>query len=236
MIKQHLERFISKYTLGGEIEKAILHSTDTSISTNFANDGKDLNGGITLTPSFLPVGVYNIYETSKLRGLLAVLDDTIDVTLSEVNGKLSAMHFKDTSTKSTFALADKEAITVVSVPKKIPKFDISIVLNKKFIDAFIKSRGAIDADTFVVMNDGTGTQVILGYEKFNSTRIALTPDVEFTGVLDPMHFYSTLMKDIFMANKEATTGTMKISAAGLCHISFTIPNFAVDYYLMKVTK
>jgi hypothetical protein len=235
MNKQSLENFIKKYMLGGAVEKAILTVTDASVSTRVASEGNKVIAEISVEPAFLPAGTYNIYETSKLRSLLAVLDETIDITLSENNGKLTAIHFKDTTTKSTFALADKEAIPPISMIKKMPPFEIGIIVNKKFVDGFIKSKNAINADTFVIMNDGTGTKIVIGYEKFNSTRITLTPETEYDAVFDPMHFTSEFIKDIFMANKEATEGTMRVSSAGICHITFTVPNFTINYYLPKVT-
>jgi len=42
------------------------------------------------------------------------------------------------------------------------------------------------------------------------------------------------LKEILVANKEATNATLKISSQGLAHISFSIDNYEANYYLVEI--
>ena len=82
--------------------------------------------------------------------------------------------------------------------------------------------------------EGSG-QIILGYSNINTNRINI--DVECTCTtdkVDPISFSATYLKEILVANKEATDATLKISSQGLAHISFSIDNYESNYYLVEI--
>ena len=47
-------------------------------------------------------------------------------------------------------------------------------------------------------------------------------------------FSSTLFKEILQANKDAETGKLEISSAGLARVSFTGKTFTSTYYLVQL--
>jgi hypothetical protein len=47
-------------------------------------------------------------------------------------------------------------------------------------------------------------------------------------------FSSTLFKEILQANKDAATGKIEISEAGLSRVSFTGKTFTSTYYLVQL--
>ena len=88
MEKVKFDGFISRYNLGGEVESVMVKSEDSNLSVRMISDDKTLLGDVTVTGADFPDGEFGIYTTSQLKGLLSVLDNTIDV--EEVTGALSS--------------------------------------------------------------------------------------------------------------------------------------------------
>ena len=70
--------------------------------------------------------------------------------------------------------------------------------------------------------------------KSTSNRINIDVDCTCEGDVDPISFSATYLKEILVANKEATDATLKISSQGLAHISFSIDNYESNYYLVEI--
>tara|TARA_R110000868_G_scaffold63693_1_gene192012 strand:+ start:1108 stop:1803 length:696 start_codon:yes stop_codon:yes gene_type:complete len=230
MEKTKFNGFVSRYNLGGEVESVMIKSENSNLSVRMISDDKTLLGDVSVTGTDFPEGEFGIYTTSQLKGLLSVLDDTIDV--QEVTG---ALKFSDKGTKMQYMLAAPSVIPAVPDLKTLPPFNVEITLDNEFVNKFIKSKGALtDADTFTFECKGGKGEIILGYSSINSNRISISVDCTCEGDVSPIAFSAKYLKEILMANRGSSTSSLKISSDGLAHLNFTEGDYVVNYYLVQV--
>ena len=230
MEKVKFDGFINRYNLGGEVESVMVKSEGTDLSVRMISDDKTLLGDVSVSGADFPTGEFGIYTTSQLKGLLSVLDNTIEV--EEVTG---ALKFSDKGTKMQYMLAAPSVIPAVPDLKALPPFNVEVTLNDEFVNKFIKSKGALsDADTFTfTCKDGKG-EIILGYSSINSNRISITVDCKCDGDVQPIAFSAKYLKAILMANKGSSTSSLEISSQGLAKVAFTDGDFVSNYYLVEI--
>jgi len=178
---------------------------------------------------------FGVYDTSKLTKMLSVLGNDVDFSINDIDGKPVSLKFKDGSTNVNYMLADLSVIPNVPDLKQLPPFNVEIKLDANFISKFIKAKGALaDENNFTfTCKDGAG-QIILGYSNINTNRINIDVDCTCEKDVDPISFSATYLKEILVANKEATDAILKISSQGLSHISFSIDNYESNYYLVEI--
>ena len=230
MEKAKFDGFINRYNLGGEVESVMVKSEGSNLSVRMISDDKTLLGDVTVTGADFPDGEFGIYTTSQLKGLLSVLDNTIDV--EEVTG---ALKFSDKGTKMQYMLAAPSVIPAVPDLKALPKFNSTITLNDEFINKFIKSKGALaDADTFTFTCKDNKGEIILGYSSINSNRISISVDCTCESDIEPIQFSAKYLKAILVANKGSNTSSLQIASDGLAHLSFTEGDYTSNYYLVEI--
>jgi len=235
MEKQKLNRFVQKYNLAGLVESVKWESKDGSLSTSFISDDKSVLGNVTMKEFDSSAATFGVYDTSKLTKMVSVLDDDIEFSISDIDGKPVSLKFKDSSSSTNYMLADLSVIPNVPDLKQLPPFNAEIKLDSSFINKFIKAKGALaDENNFTFMcKDGKG-QIILGYSNINTNRISIDVECTCDGDVQPISFSATYLKEILVANKEATDATLKISSQGLSHIHFEIDNYESNYYLVEI--
>ena len=237
MEKQSLNRFVSKYNLAGLVESVKWESKDGSLTTSFISDDKSVLGSVSMKDFDSTDATFGVYDTTKLTKMLSVLGDDIEFSINDIDGKSVSLKFKDGSTSVNYMLADLSVIPNVPDLKQLPDFDTEIKLDSNFISNFIKAKGALADEnnfTFTCTGENNG-QIILGYSNINTNRIKI--DVDCTckkDKVDPISFSANFLKEILVANKEATDATLKISSQGLAHIHFEIDNYTSDYYLVEI--
>lgn len=237
MKKSTLERFISKYNLSGIADGVTWKADKTGVSTKFVSDDKHVIGDIKSTALKFDDGEYSIYDTAALRGLLSVLDDEIEVTPNKTGTRITSLTIKDDSTKVAFVLSDPQNIPVVPAIKALPPFENVILLDAKFVERFIKAKGALaDVETFTIVSDGKKVDVVIGYDNNNTNRVTITAATEKSTKIDPIDFHARYMKEILVANKDAKSGKLEVSSEGLSRITFVIDDFEVTYYLPQVQR
>ena len=237
MEKQSLNRFVSKYNLAGLVESVKWESKDGSLTTSFISDDKSVLGSVSMNEFDSSDSTFGVYDTSKLTKMLSVLGDDIDFSINDIDGKPVSLKFKDGSTSVNYMLADLSVIPNVPDLKQLPPFDVEIKLDSNFISKFIKAKGALaDENNFTFVCKDGKSQIILGYSNINTNRIIIDVDAECTGEVEPISFSATYLKEILVANREATDATLKISSQGLSHIHFEIDNYTSDYYLVEITS
>ena len=237
MEKQQLNRFVSKYNLAGLVESVKWESKEGSLTTSFISDDKSVLGNVTLKEFESEDANFGVYDTSKLTKMLSVLGDDIDFSVQGIEGKPVSLKFKDGSTSVNYMLADLSVIPNVPDLKQLPDFNVEIKLDSNFINKFIKAKGALaDENNFTFLcKDGSGPgQIILGYSNINTNRISIDVDCTCSGPVDPISFSATYLKEILVANRDATDATLKISSQGLSHIHFEINNYESNYYLVEI--
>ena len=234
MEKQSLNRFVSKYNLAGLVESVKWESKEGSLTTSFISDDKSVLGSVSMKEFDGNDTSFGVYDTTKLTKMLSVLGDDVDFSINDIDGKPVSLKFKDGSTSVNYMLADLSVIPNVPDLKQLPPFNVEIKLDSNFISKFIKAKGALDENNFTfTCKDGKG-QIILGFSNINTNRINIDVDCVCDGDIEPISFSATYLKEILVANKEATDATLKISSQGLSHIHFEIDNYESNYYLVEI--
>jgi hypothetical protein len=237
MEKQQLNRFVSKYNLSGLVESVKWESKDGSLNTSFISDDKSVLGSVTMKEFDSSNAEFGVYDTSKLTKMLSVLGNDVEFSINDIDGKPVSLKFKDGSTSVNYMLADLSVIPNVPDLKQLPDFDVEIKLDSNFINKFIKAKGALaDENNFTFLCKDGKSQIILGYSNINTNRIVIDVDANCGGEIEPISFSATYLKEILVANREATDATLKISSQGLSHIHFEIDNYESNYYLVEITS
>ena len=230
MEKVKFDGFINRYNLGGEVESVMVKSEGTNLSVRMISDDKTLLGDVSVSNADFPNGEFGIYTTSQLKGLLSVLDNSIEV--EEVTG---ALKFSDKGTKMQYMLAAPSVIPAVPDLKALPPFNVEITLNDEFVNKFIKSKGALaDADTFTFTCKNNKGEIILGYSSINSNRISISVNCKCDGDVEPIAFSAKYLKAILLANKGSNSSSLKISSQGLSHLNFVDGDYTSNYYLVEI--
>ena len=235
MEKQQLNRFVSKYNLAGLVESVKWESKDGSLSTNFISDDKSVLGTVIMKDFEGDNAEFGVYDTTKLSKMLSVLGNDVDFSISDIDGKPISLKFKDKSTSVNYMLADLSVIPNVPDLKQLPDFNSEIKLDSNFISTFIRAKGALqDENNFTFTCKDNKGSIVLGYSNINTNRINIDVDCTCDGDIKPISFSATYLKEILVANKEATDATLNISSQGLAHISFSIDNYESNYYLVEI--
>ena len=236
MQKTKFEKFISKYNLGGSCESVVFKSNGTDLSVRAISDDKNVLGEVVFKNASFPEGDFGVYETKKLRSILSVLDENVEIKVNSANEKITGLNITDGETKATFVLADISVVPVVPELKKLPPMDFTITLDEKFVNTFIRAKGALnEVDTFTVISDGKDTtaSVVIGHSNINTNRIAINATTDKTVELAPINFSAKYFKEILVANKDATNGTLEVSSKGLARATFEVDNISTTYYLVQ---
>lgn len=235
MEKLKLEKFISKYNLGGSCESVLWKSDGTDITVKCISDDKNVLGIITVKDAKLDEGDYGIFDTKQLSSMLSVLGESITITTKKKNDKVSAIHLTDSNAKVDYVLADTAVIPAAPELKQLPSFDVEIKLDQKVMNTFLKAKGALaDVETFTVISDGSTAQIILGYSDMNTNRITIDVETTKNAKLSPTNFSARYLKEIIAANKEAASGVLKVSSKGLAYVKFGVTDYSTDYYLVQI--
>lgn len=238
MEKSKLEKFISKYNLGGSCESVLLKVDNNTLSTRAISDDKNVLCEVSAPSMGIDTGEYAVYETVKLRSLLGVLGETLSVNIKKSNDKPVGVKFDDTNTEVTFVLADTSVIPNVPDLKTLPPFNVTIDMDEQFINTFVKAKGALaDVDTFAVMGDGdkSSVDVVLGYSSLNTNRVKITANTTTSVSLSPISFSAKYLREILVANKDAKGGKLEISSKGLARTTFTVDGISSTYYLVQIS-
>jgi len=238
MEKSKFEKFIGKYNLGGSCESVLFNVNNKTLSTRAISDDKNVLCEVTAPSMGIPDGAYPVYETVKLRSLLNVLGDVLDVKVKQANEKPVGLTFSDPSTEVTFVLADQSVIPATPDLKTLPNFDLTIEMDEQFINTFVKAKGALsEVETFSVMSDGNtkSADVVLGYSSLNTNRVRIRANIENVCNFNPINFSARYLREILVANKDAKGGKLEISSKGLARTSFTVDNITSTYYLVQVS-
>ena len=235
MNKTRITRFIQKYNLAGLVESVAWKAADGKLVTRFISDDKTVLGELELENFNFEAAELGIYTTSNLSKLLSVLGEDVDLQVSKVEDKAIALSLVSDGTKASYQLADLSVIPAVPDLKSLPPFDIQIDLDGKFIDRFIKGKNALsDVDTFTVLTENGDLNLVIGYSNVNSNRITYKAQANYPNAVNAISFSAKYLKEILVANKDATSATLQISTQGLAHVAFKVDDYTSKYYLVEV--
>ena len=236
MEKKQLTGFIDKYHLAGNANSVRLDVKDKTLSCNFITDDQNVVGSVSMNNFDIDDVTLGVYATSQLTKLLTALDNDVKMRVNNADGTAFSINLSDSTTDVTFMLADLSVIRQVPAMKQLPDFNVKIKLTKDFADKFVKSKNALpETENFAIESDALGTNMILNYSTLNTNRITwpTTPEGEQVD-LKATCFSANLFKEILVANKEAETGYIEVSSAGLARVSFTGKDYSSTYYLVQL--
>ena len=237
MKKDKILQFISRYNLNGNVEAVKWETNGDSVcETSFITDDKSVLGKVSCKGVELPEGEVGVYDTAKLKQLLNVVGDDVNVDVTNVNDKNVGIVIADETTSVNFMLADLSVIPNVPALKDLPDFEVQIPFSNDFAKKFVRSASALsDTDTFTLVPDGDSLTLVIGYSSINSNRISLNVLNEGKGKLtDPISFSAKYLKESLNANDDTEKSVLNISTKGISNISFEVGDFRSDYYLVEI--
>jgi hypothetical protein len=126
MNKYKLTRFIDKYHLGGNVNAVVINSKKDSLTTRFITGDKALLGELSMANWTFDEAELGVYDTEQLSRLLGVLDDDVNLNLTQSGDKAIAVEISDALSKVNFMLSDKSVINQPPPLKKLPEFPNSL--------------------------------------------------------------------------------------------------------------
>lgn len=237
MKKESLLQLITKYSLGDNISTVLIKSENDTVSVDFISDDKTTKGTVVMN-DFKDLGEaeLGIYNTGKLKKMLDVLDDTINVEYKKESAanKISSVIFSDKKIKTKYVVCEQSVIPVVPKLKTEPPYEIEIDIDTNLIDDFIRVNNAIDAETFTVITNEDSVKFVFGHvQHTNTNTITLDVKPKIQAKIDEVTLNSNMLTEILKANRESS-GSIKISSAGLSFVKFISNKFETEYYLVAV--
>jgi hypothetical protein len=243
MTKTNLQKFISKYSLNGEVTavKWNVSANNKQLSLSAITNDKSLIYDVNwknvegLTSEY-EIGVY---DTDKLQKMLKALGEEITMTVNEVDGRVTSLSFSDGTSEIQFMTAELTVIPKSSRLKTTPPYHFEIDLTDDFISKYRSAKDALSEETkfTLLMNKKTKkVQLVLGYASINSNRVTLdVPIKSGTAKLEkPLNFNADFFKSVLDANNECENAVLKVSEAGLASVEFNTDTFSATYHFGPV--
>jgi len=238
MKKSNILRFISKYNLSTiEQVKLISSKKDRQLSTSFVSDDKSVLGKVLFKDFDSEDFQVGISETDRLKSLLSVLEEDIEISYKKEGDKITSLTLSDKTTNIDYVTCEECVIPKVPILSKIPVFDVELICDKDFITKFIKAKNALpESNTFAIVQDDSKLNIYLGYSSNNTNRVKL----EVKGVSGKdkipktIHFSSKYFKEILVANSEVTEFKFYVSSKGLAKVEFEKDNFFSEYFFVEI--
>jgi hypothetical protein len=235
--KRIIDSFISKYHLGGNIERTKWVSDGESLKADFINDSQNLVGKVVSKKFKFPIGEFGIYSTSTLSKMLGILENEVMFDIVKEGGTPARFNIGDTAMDVKFNLADPQVIPNVPNINKT-EGDIEVELTEEFTTRFIKSKDAVGEEVFYVSTQDGFTSKEIKFTIGNSTSnsVSFASNIEPGSAeeeLDNIPFNADLVKEIFKHNKRFELGWMKINPKGLMTFAFKFGDLETNYYLVR---
>ncbi len=235
MQKSKLTRFIQKYNLGGEVNSVKWSSDGDNLSTSFVTPDKSLLGSVKVDKFPFEDAEIGVYQTDQLKRLINVLGDDVSLDLTKFGDKAVSLKVKHGTTSVDYVLSDLSVISDPPQMKRLPEFGTKIKLDRKFIDTFVKGKGALSGvDTFSIVKSGDGCEVVIGYSSTNTNRVNIPVESDSCDVDTPITFNANLFKEVLVANRECSSAVLEVSTEGLAKVNFKIDDFDSTYYVVAM--
>ena len=235
MQKSKLDKFIQKYNLGGNVNSVKWKSSGDSISTSFVTPDKSLLGNVTVDKFQFEDAELGVYQTDQLKSLINVLGDDVSLDLTRFGDKAVSLKVKNGPVSVDYVLSDLSVISDPPQMKRLPEFGTQIKLDRSFIDTFIKGKGALsDIDTFAVVKNDDGCDVVIGYSSTNTNRVNIPVESTSCDIDKPITFNANLFKEVLVANRECSSAVLEVSTEGLAKVNFKIEDFDSTYYIVAM--
>ena len=236
MKKTELLNFIGRYHLAGATTSVKWVAGSGSIQTSFITDDQNVIGSVTANLD-LGTNELGVYATPQLVKMLSAVNEDLDVSVNKIAEKSISLAVSDKDVNMTFMLADLSVIRQVPELKQLPDWSAEVTMDKDFVNRFIKAKNALpESENFGVQSKNGKVEFIVNYSSINTNRIKFeATDKSPVGKdMSVVCFSSNLFKEILQANRDAETGKLELSAAGLARVIFTGKTYTATYYLVQL--
>ena len=235
MQKSKLDKFISKYNLGGNVNSVKWKSNGDSLTTSFVTPDKSLLGNVKVDKFQFEDAELGVYQTDQLKSLIGVLGDDVSLDVLRAGDKAYSLKIKNGNISVDYVLSDLSVIADPPQMKRLPEFGTKIKLDSNFISTFIKGKGALsDIDTFSVVKNGEGCDVVIGYSSTNTNRVNIPTECDSCDIDKPITFNANLFKEVLVANRECSSAVLEVSTEGLARVNFKVDDFDSTYYIVAM--
>ena len=235
MQKSKLDKFISKYNLGGNVNSVKWKSNSDTLTTTFVTPDKSLLGTVKVDKFPFEDAEIGVYQTDQLKSLIGVLGDDVSLDLSKFGDKAVSLKVKNGPVSVDYVLSDLSVIADPPALKRLPEFGTQIKLDNNFINTFIKGKSALsDVDTFTIIKTDSGCDVVIGYSSTNTNRVNIPVECTSCDVTDPITFNANLFKEVLVANRECTSAVLEVSTEGLARVNFKIDDYDSTYFIVAM--
>ena len=235
MQKSKLDKFISKYKLGGNVNSVKWKSNGDSISTTFVTPDKSLLGSVKVDKFPFDEAEIGVYQTDQLKSLINVLGDDVSLDLTRFGDKAVSLKVKNGPVSVDYVLSDLSVISDPPQMKHVPEFGTKIKLDSNFISTFIKGKGALSGvDTFTVISSDSGCEVVIGYSSTNTNRVNIPVETTSNDITEPITFNANLFKEVLVANRECTSAVLEVSTEGLARVNFKVDDYDSTYFIVAM--
>ena len=232
MQKRKLDKFISKYNLGGNVNSVKWKSSGDTLTTSFVTPDKSLLGNVKVDKFPFEDAELGVYQTDQLKSLIGVLGDDVSLDVSRAGDKAYSLKVKNGPVSVDYVLSDLSVIADTPALKRLPEFGTQIKLDNNFINTFIKGKGALsDVDTFTIVN---GVEVVIGYSSTNTNRVNIPVQTTTNDLTDPITFNANLFKEVLVANRECTSAVLEVSNEGLARVNFKVDDYDSTYFIVAM--
>ena len=235
MQKSKLDKFISKYNLGGNVNSVKWKSSSDTLTTTFVTPDKSLLGTVKVDKFPFEDAEIGVYQTDQLKSLIGVLGDDVTLDVSRAGDKAYSLKVKNGPISVDYVLSDLSVIADPPALKRLPEFGTQIKLDSKFIDTFVKGKSALsDVDTFTVLNGKNGVEVVIGYSSTNTNRVNIPVETTTNDIDKPITFNANLFKEVLVANRECTSAVLEVSTEGLARVNFKVDDYDSTYFVVAM--
>lgn len=242
MKKDNLTNFIKKYYLNGRTNTVVIEARPSGLYTIFADEEKSVIGMIT-SKNDSGIGdidtEFGVYNTKRLLGMINLIeDDGFNVELNIEKEQVASMKLSDSKSKSEFMLSPP---SIIKKPKfkmaEMPKWDIIIELDNKFVSRFVKTLSVLEESKFTVASDGETVKLILGVGNVKTDTVKFDVDGTVNNTTaKSINFSASALKEIFSVNSDFGGAKLHVSYQGISFLEFTNDDFECKYYLLALNS
>lgn len=236
MEKSYLQGVLEKYHLGGLVERIKITIKKKTLNTSFISINKNLVGTIEAPDFELSDCEFGVYDTSQLLRLIGITDIIVILDIEKKGKITNKLFIADKEYNLEYILADTMLTPTIPTIEE-PVYTIIANIDKEFITRFLKARKALDTEIFTVeaskdIEGNNAIKFVLGGSDGYTNKVSftlLTTELNIKpGVV--VKFPIIEFGEILIANKEFTSGILKINEDGLLKISFVNEKGVISSY------
>lgn len=238
--RSRLLSHIDRYNLSGEIEPVRWNISPDGLQISFVSPDNTIIGDLQAEEFSLEDEVeLGVMQTSRLKKLIKILDDTFDVSFGYAGEQARLMTLEDGQKTVEFRLSDLSVIPKTPSLKKLPEFQFEAGITERFASDFRSAESALDEDEFAVRTTPNGVEAVVGYtadsRREHNNKVTLpVPVDEYEQFEDNnVTFKADTFAEILKANSDAEGGTWQVSDEGLSQIEFEGETWSTSYYFVS---